>query len=196
MQNVFLLQAPNGHVFLEAFSPVYKHAHDFLIAISEVSYQSNLIFIIYLLMFNYLMEFYWFISLPFSIHRAWQKSKSYLAWPSGNVHFSFSCPTLFRTSPKFSQQLNTPWEHSATLVCRACHCWNLLAWRKNLVAPDYWTWLLSSPDTGHFSWADFQYTVSSLRITKWMFPFISHVPSLYADQNTFMNTGKLNELAN
>ncbi|KAK3587846.1 hypothetical protein CHS0354_019716 [Potamilus streckersoni] len=27
--------APNGHVFLEAFSPVYKHAHDFLIAISE-----------------------------------------------------------------------------------------------------------------------------------------------------------------
>jgi len=27
--------ASNGHVFLEAFSPVYKHAHDFLIAISE-----------------------------------------------------------------------------------------------------------------------------------------------------------------
>ncbi|CAG0895329.1 unnamed protein product [Darwinula stevensoni] len=27
--------APNGHVFLEAFSPVYKHAHDFLIAIAE-----------------------------------------------------------------------------------------------------------------------------------------------------------------
>ena len=27
--------APNGHIFLEAFSPVYKHAHDFLIAISE-----------------------------------------------------------------------------------------------------------------------------------------------------------------
>lgn len=27
--------APNGHVFLESFSPVYKHAHDFLIAISE-----------------------------------------------------------------------------------------------------------------------------------------------------------------
>jgi len=26
---------PNGHIFLEAFSPVYKHAHDFLIAISE-----------------------------------------------------------------------------------------------------------------------------------------------------------------
>ena len=35
---VFLLvfQAPDGHVFLESFSPVYKHAHDFLIAISEV----------------------------------------------------------------------------------------------------------------------------------------------------------------
>lgn len=30
-----LLQAPNGHIFLESFSPVYKHAHDFLIAISE-----------------------------------------------------------------------------------------------------------------------------------------------------------------
>lgn len=29
--------APDGHVFLESFSPVYKHAHDFLIAISEVS---------------------------------------------------------------------------------------------------------------------------------------------------------------
>ncbi|XP_053203628.1 general transcription and DNA repair factor IIH helicase subunit XPB-like [Panonychus citri] len=27
--------APDGHVFLETFSPVYKHAHDFLIAISE-----------------------------------------------------------------------------------------------------------------------------------------------------------------
>lgn len=27
--------APNGHIFLECFSPVYKHAHDFLIAISE-----------------------------------------------------------------------------------------------------------------------------------------------------------------
>ncbi|XP_037570390.1 general transcription and DNA repair factor IIH helicase subunit XPB-like [Dermacentor silvarum] len=27
--------AADGHVFLEAFSPVYKHAHDFLIAISE-----------------------------------------------------------------------------------------------------------------------------------------------------------------
>jgi len=27
--------APNGHIFLEAFSPVYRHAHDFLIAISE-----------------------------------------------------------------------------------------------------------------------------------------------------------------
>ncbi|XP_018392905.1 PREDICTED: DNA excision repair protein haywire-like, partial [Cyphomyrmex costatus] len=27
--------APNGHIFLESFSSVYKHAHDFLIAISE-----------------------------------------------------------------------------------------------------------------------------------------------------------------
>jgi hypothetical protein len=31
-----LTQAPDGHIFLESFSPVYKHAHDFLIAISEV----------------------------------------------------------------------------------------------------------------------------------------------------------------
>ncbi|KAL0119201.1 hypothetical protein PUN28_009648 [Cardiocondyla obscurior] len=30
-----LWMAPNGHIFLESFSPVYKHAHDFLIAISE-----------------------------------------------------------------------------------------------------------------------------------------------------------------
>ena len=35
--NVFLLfQAPDGHIFLEAYSPVYKHARDFLIAIAEV----------------------------------------------------------------------------------------------------------------------------------------------------------------
>ncbi|KAI1731836.1 type III restriction enzyme, res subunit family protein [Ditylenchus destructor] len=27
--------APDGHIFLEAFSPVYKHAHDFLIAVAE-----------------------------------------------------------------------------------------------------------------------------------------------------------------
>ncbi|VDL84734.1 unnamed protein product [Nippostrongylus brasiliensis] len=27
--------APDGHIFLESFSPVYKHARDFLIAISE-----------------------------------------------------------------------------------------------------------------------------------------------------------------
>lgn len=27
--------SPSGHIFLESFSPVYKHAHDFLIAISE-----------------------------------------------------------------------------------------------------------------------------------------------------------------
>ena len=32
----FSYQAPDGHIFLESFSPVYKHAHDFLIAISEV----------------------------------------------------------------------------------------------------------------------------------------------------------------
>ena len=30
-----VLQAPNGHIFLEAMSPVYKYAHDFLIAIAE-----------------------------------------------------------------------------------------------------------------------------------------------------------------
>ena len=34
----FFFQAPDGHIFLESFSPVYKHAHDFLIAISEVCY--------------------------------------------------------------------------------------------------------------------------------------------------------------
>uniref|UniRef100_A0A183EC17 Helicase_C_3 domain-containing protein n=1 Tax=Gongylonema pulchrum TaxID=637853 RepID=A0A183EC17_9BILA len=27
--------APDGHIFLESFSPVYKHAHDFLIAVAE-----------------------------------------------------------------------------------------------------------------------------------------------------------------
>ena len=37
--NILLLfQAPDGHIFLEAFSPVYKHARDFLIAIAEVIY--------------------------------------------------------------------------------------------------------------------------------------------------------------
>ena len=35
---LLLFQAPDGHIFLESFSPVYKHAHDFLIAISEVCY--------------------------------------------------------------------------------------------------------------------------------------------------------------
>ena len=30
------LKAPDGHIFLEAFSPVYKHARDFLIAIAMV----------------------------------------------------------------------------------------------------------------------------------------------------------------
>jgi hypothetical protein len=28
--------APDGHIFLESFSPVYKYAADFLIAIAEV----------------------------------------------------------------------------------------------------------------------------------------------------------------
>lgn len=30
-----LLQAPDGHIFLEAFSPVYKYAQDFMVAIAE-----------------------------------------------------------------------------------------------------------------------------------------------------------------
>ena len=34
-----LFQSPDGHIFLESFSPVYKHAHDFLITIAEVSMQ-------------------------------------------------------------------------------------------------------------------------------------------------------------
>lgn len=32
--------APDGHIFLESFSPVYKHARDFLIAISEAIFSS------------------------------------------------------------------------------------------------------------------------------------------------------------
>lgn len=32
---LFFFQAPDGHIFLEAFSPVYKYAQDFLIAIAE-----------------------------------------------------------------------------------------------------------------------------------------------------------------
>lgn len=32
---LFFCQAPDGHIFLEAFSPVYKYAQDFLIAIAE-----------------------------------------------------------------------------------------------------------------------------------------------------------------
>lgn len=35
LQSRPLWVAPNGHIFLETFSPVYRHAHDFLIAISE-----------------------------------------------------------------------------------------------------------------------------------------------------------------
>lgn len=27
--------APDGHIFLESYSPVYRHAHDFMIAIAE-----------------------------------------------------------------------------------------------------------------------------------------------------------------
>lgn len=34
-QNRPLWIGPDGHIFLETFSPVYKHAHDFLITISE-----------------------------------------------------------------------------------------------------------------------------------------------------------------
>lgn len=34
-QNRPLWIGPDGHIFLESFSPVYKHAHDFLITISE-----------------------------------------------------------------------------------------------------------------------------------------------------------------
>ena len=33
--SLFFSQAPDGHIFLEAFSPVYKYAQDFLIAIAE-----------------------------------------------------------------------------------------------------------------------------------------------------------------
>ena len=36
VQPALLLQAGDGHIFLESFSPIYKHARDFLIAISEV----------------------------------------------------------------------------------------------------------------------------------------------------------------
>ena len=32
----FSPKAPDGHIFLEAFSPVYRHARDFLIAIAMV----------------------------------------------------------------------------------------------------------------------------------------------------------------
>ena len=37
---LIVFQAPDGHIFLESFSPVYKHAHDFLIAISEVNFMT------------------------------------------------------------------------------------------------------------------------------------------------------------
>lgn len=35
--------SPNGHIFLESFSPVYKHAHDFLITIAEPVCRPNFI---------------------------------------------------------------------------------------------------------------------------------------------------------
>lgn len=35
MEHFNNLQAPNGHIFLESFSHVFKNAHDFLIAIAE-----------------------------------------------------------------------------------------------------------------------------------------------------------------
>jgi hypothetical protein len=34
-------QGTDGHIFLESFSPVYKHAHDFLITISEVIFDKK-----------------------------------------------------------------------------------------------------------------------------------------------------------
>lgn len=34
-RSVCVHQAPDGHIFLEAFSPVYKYAQDFLVAIAE-----------------------------------------------------------------------------------------------------------------------------------------------------------------
>lgn len=37
--------ASDGHIYLEAFSPVYKHAHDFLIAVAEVNILSILFLI-------------------------------------------------------------------------------------------------------------------------------------------------------
>ena len=41
-----LSKAPDGHIFLEAFSPVYKHARDFLIAIAMVQMTNICIHII------------------------------------------------------------------------------------------------------------------------------------------------------
>jgi len=38
--------APDGHIFLESFSPVYKHASDFLIAIAEVFFEIFKIFLL------------------------------------------------------------------------------------------------------------------------------------------------------
>lgn len=48
--------APNGHIFLEAFSPVYKHAHDFLIAIAEPVCR-------YVYVYNYSVIVYTFLFL-------------------------------------------------------------------------------------------------------------------------------------
>ena len=37
-KNLSLVSLLDGHIFLESFSSVYKHAHDFLIAIAEVCF--------------------------------------------------------------------------------------------------------------------------------------------------------------
>lgn len=53
--------APNGHIFLEAFSPVYKHAHDFLIAIAEPV--CRYVFILWLLTIHIVKNFKYFVTL-------------------------------------------------------------------------------------------------------------------------------------
>lgn len=56
------MQAPNGHIFLESFSPVYRHAHDFLIAIAEP------------------------VCRPEFIHEV--NFKVFILWSSGSIEFS------------------------------------------------------------------------------------------------------------
>ena len=59
--------APDGHIFLETFSPVYKHAHDFLIAIAEVSQDLSLFYsMVYLI--DYLWTHWQPVSRPQHIH--------------------------------------------------------------------------------------------------------------------------------